>query len=400
MTIREATHAGSWYTDNPTELDRELQRWLNSVPGTVAEIEPSGQQTTVPVPGAVRAIIGPHAGYSYSGSNAAFAYKCIDTTAIRRVFLLGPSHHVYLSNKCALSKCTKYATPLGNIRVNLEIVDRLRGSGRWHTMRKDVDEEEHSLEMHLPYIYKTFERKINQISLVPIMVGGLNFEAEQYYGEILAPYLADPENLFVISSDFCHWGSRFRYTYYREQGPADSVARPVNLKAHGSRPAGTPIWESIERLDRDGMETVAQMDHEGFRRYLDATQNTICGRHPIGVLLAAVNKLYPAAEGPEDGENPRLRFVKYDQSSKVLTVTPTSPSAERPASSATARIDGLTSAEREEMVNEAEWGFRTWLRESGPQMGYVLYPSTRQILKSLQTLYTTLDGVDFSDIAL
>lgn len=25
---------------------------------------------------------------------------------------------------------------------------------------------------------------------------------------ILAPYLEDEENLFVISSDFCHWGSR------------------------------------------------------------------------------------------------------------------------------------------------------------------------------------------------
>ncbi|KAJ2781221.1 hypothetical protein GGI15_003279 [Coemansia interrupta] len=88
------------------------------------------------------------------------------------------------------------------------------------------------------------------------------------------------------------------------------------------------------------------------------------------------------------------------KSAGSIAVTPTSPSAERPASSATARVDGLTSAEREEMVNEAEWGFRTWLRESGPQMGYVLYPSTRQILKSLQTLYTTLEGVDFTDIAL
>lgn len=27
---------------------------------------------------------------------------------------------------------------------------------------------------------------------------------------ILAPYLENEENLFVISSDFCHWGSRYR----------------------------------------------------------------------------------------------------------------------------------------------------------------------------------------------
>jgi len=37
---------------------------------------------------------------------------------------------------------------------------------------------------------------------------------EAEYGALLAPYLADPANCFVISSDFCHWGSRFSYTFY------------------------------------------------------------------------------------------------------------------------------------------------------------------------------------------
>ena len=29
---------------------------------------------------------------------------------------------------------------------------------------------------------------------------------------MLAPYLADPANLWVVSTDFCHWGRRFNYT--------------------------------------------------------------------------------------------------------------------------------------------------------------------------------------------
>jgi len=37
--------------------------------------------------------------------------------------------------------------------------------------------------------------------------------SEARYGKLLAPYLADPSNLFIISSDFCHWGSRFRFTF-------------------------------------------------------------------------------------------------------------------------------------------------------------------------------------------
>jgi hypothetical protein len=48
--------------------------------------------------------------------------------------------------------------------------------------------------------------KQNQFTIVPILVGSLSIEKEQEYGAILSQYLANPENFFVISSDFCHWG--------------------------------------------------------------------------------------------------------------------------------------------------------------------------------------------------
>lgn len=37
-----------------------------------------------------------HAGYAYSGPCAAYAYHQIDPTKVDRVFILGPSHHVYV----------------------------------------------------------------------------------------------------------------------------------------------------------------------------------------------------------------------------------------------------------------------------------------------------------------
>ena len=40
--------------------------------------------------------------------------------------------------------------------------------------------------------------------------------SEQQYAQVLAPYLQDPGNLFVISSDFCHWGARFGFTFHDE----------------------------------------------------------------------------------------------------------------------------------------------------------------------------------------
>lgn len=70
----------------------------------------------------------------------------------------------------------------------------------------------------------------DQFTIVPVLVGSLNPEREAAYGRIFARYLAEPQNLFVISSDFCHWGQRFRYTYY-EQSWGD-------------------IYQSITTLDR------------------------------------------------------------------------------------------------------------------------------------------------------
>jgi len=43
-------------------------------------------------------------------------------------------------------------------------------------------------------------------TIVPILVGSIDQDSEKEYGKLLSKYLADPQNLFVISSDFCHWG--------------------------------------------------------------------------------------------------------------------------------------------------------------------------------------------------
>jgi AmmeMemoRadiSam system protein B len=54
-STRAASHAGSWYSDDPTDLQRSLEQWLAMVPPEAA---------TLPA----RAIIAPHAGYRFSGS--------------------------------------------------------------------------------------------------------------------------------------------------------------------------------------------------------------------------------------------------------------------------------------------------------------------------------------------
>lgn len=88
-------------------------------------------------------------------------------------------------------------------------------------MSLQTDEDEHSIEMHLPYIRKTFEGQVDpnnlscfqtdrahtslDIKIVPILVGAINYDKEVTYGQLLAPYLDRADTIFVISSDFCHW---------------------------------------------------------------------------------------------------------------------------------------------------------------------------------------------------
>ncbi|KAK2388883.1 hypothetical protein QL285_062520 [Trifolium repens] len=123
-------------------LSEELEGWLNSCGLTKSSD--------------VRGVIAPHAGYSYSGRAAAYAFGNIDPSNIKRVFLLGPSHHYY-TPKCALSTATVYKTPIGDLPIDLEVNEQLKATGKFETMDIRVDEAEHSMEMHLPYLARVFE---------------------------------------------------------------------------------------------------------------------------------------------------------------------------------------------------------------------------------------------------
>ncbi|KAF8922499.1 MEMO1 family [Mucidula mucida] len=311
--VRSASHAGSWYTDDESTLNNELNGWLSAVDGT---------EDPYPIQGC-KAVIAPHAGYSYSGPAAAWAYKSIDTTNIKRVFILGPSHHVYIEG-CALSPYRDYETPIGNLPLDLETIKELRETNRFEDLGHGDDEAEHSLEMHLPYVRKVFEGK--DISIVPIVVGAISQSAEASYGALLAPYLAREDTFCVVSSDFCHWGTRFQYTYYYpEPAPTDTPAVKLNRSISPNK--DHPIHESIRQLDHEAMTILtvppssAATAHIEFAKYLAKTKNTICGRHPIGVLLGALASLEQ-----DKGIQPTIKWVRYEQSSPCVSVKDSSVS--------------------------------------------------------------------------
>ncbi|XP_068088018.1 protein MEMO1 isoform X2 [Hyperolius riggenbachi] len=265
---REASHAGSWYNASGPQLSAQLDGWLFQA-----------QTSKRPA----RAIIAPHAGYTYCGSCAAHAYKQVDPSITRRIFILGPSHHVALS-RCALSTVDIYRTPLYDLHIDQKEVWDTQ-SGDWFIISTCLlGSVLWSVAPSNPPFHK------DEFTIVPVLVGALSESKEQEFGKLFSKYLADPSNLFVISSDFCHWGQRFRYTYYDDsQGE---------------------IYRSIENLDRMGMNIIEQLDPVPFSNYLKKYHNTICGRHPIGVLLNAATELR------RNGTNMSFSFLNYAQSSQ------------------------------------------------------------------------------------
>ena len=285
LSMRRATHAqAGWYETDKTVLQGQLKSWLAA----------ADQPTDSAVP---RALIVPHAGYSYSGPTAAWGYKHIDgLTSVKRVFILGPSHHWH-TRRCALSRATAYRTPLGDVPVDVQMIAELHASGLFDSMTMAVDEAEHSLEMHVPYLQHCLGA--SPFKLVPVMVGSLSAESESLYGRLLSAYFCEPGTLFVCSTDFCHWGARFHYT------PHDKAAGPPHA--------------FVEAMDREGMRLIEAGVPEAFGAYLRRTQNTICGRHPIGVLMYALQ----SANG---GASLSTRFTRYAQSSRAVTLADSSVS--------------------------------------------------------------------------
>jgi predicted class III extradiol MEMO1 family dioxygenase len=70
----------------------------------------------------------------------------------------------------------------------------------------------------------------------------------------------------------------------------------------------------------------ASSAHADFASYLQRTKNTICGRHPIGVLLAAAAELQDTQTPGWGQDQLELKWTRYEQSSACEQVSDSSVS--------------------------------------------------------------------------
>ncbi|KAI5298351.1 hypothetical protein KEM56_004127 [Ascosphaera pollenicola] len=194
------------------------------------------------------------------------------------------------------------------------------------------------------------------------MVGATPPNTERAAGDLLAPYFADPEAAVVVSSDFCHWGRRFSYAFYSTAAPAtgpdlplsaEQLPQPGNvtihdlhstvedlknkgLMLHSARHYNPPpyIHQSISAVDIACMAALtlpcepspsdgemATPVNAFYHAMQQAEGNTICGRHPIAVVLNAIAKIVAANDADGSSADPcrgRFKFLRYERSSDVL----------------------------------------------------------------------------------
>ena len=188
-TVRPATQANRFYTGNAVELSEEVDSFL-------------ALHSNKPVFDSLAAIIVPHAGYYFSGNVAASAYMSIPVEkAYKRIFLLGPSHHEWLDGASVNTEADYYATPLGMVKVDSELAQKLTEEDSVFSYQPKAHDREHCLEVQLPFL----QRRLDEVPpIVPIIISTNDFRKLKRIAEVLKPYFTD-ENLFIVSSDFSHY---------------------------------------------------------------------------------------------------------------------------------------------------------------------------------------------------
>ena len=190
------------------------------------------------------------------------------------------------------------------IKIDCELAHdlSLNESELFKKLSADDDIKEHSLEMHFPFIYKIFKNE--NIKILPVQVGHFSDdvkrkEAARILSSLIPSLKFNDDVVFVISSDFCHYGNRFDYT------PCFK-----NSKLNYS--------ENISRMDKEGFDALNSEDPiKCFTYYLNTTGNTICGREPI-LLFLELLKLYKI-EG-------KWNLIDYAQSNFITSLNDSSVS--------------------------------------------------------------------------
>jgi AmmeMemoRadiSam system protein B len=258
MSVRPSPIAGTWYPAGARELAESLDLFL--------------ARAEVRVPdGRVIGILAPHAGHRYSGAVAAHAFNCLRGMQPEVVAVISPMHHPHYAPVLTTAH-SAYATPLGEIQVDGEALDRLQAELKTRlgvSLERVRRDSEHSLEIELPFL----QRVLGSFRLLPVMLLEQTPEVAEALGHALAAVLAGRNTVLVASSDLSHFSPR-----------------PV-----------------AEALDREMLARIAAFDPLAVMQAEEEGRGFACGRAAVAAVLWAARDL---------GAN-RVSLLRYATSGEV-----------------------------------------------------------------------------------
>ncbi len=236
--IKSPNVAGSFYTADPTLLSQQIDQFL----AQAGDILPEGQ--------GVQIAIAPHAGYVYSASVAARTFKALSKNTYTTVVVIAPSHY-YPFRGAAVWPRGGFKTPLGTVMVDEDFTGELLKKASVAQELPAVFEQEHALEVELPFVQKVFPKA----RIVPVLMGQPELGVCSSLAQALHELIGDRKDVLVlISSDMSHY-----HPY------ADANA-----------------------MDAKTLETVKLGNIEGFWNGIQGGSMEMCGAVPVtvGMMLA------------------------------------------------------------------------------------------------------------------
>ncbi|MEM0372889.1 MAG: MEMO1 family protein [archaeon] len=184
MSCRKPAVAGQFYSSDKKQLENEIQAFLSKAEARKKE-------------GIIGAVV-PHAGYMYSGSVAAYSYKTLMLSVKpKNIVLLGPNH-TGLGEPIAVDTHSEWETPLGTVRVNSELAEKI--SCMEFMLDAEAHEYEHSIEVQLPFLQTIFK----DFEIIPICLGDQSKMIMKTLGEKLADTIGK-KDIIIASTDFSHY---------------------------------------------------------------------------------------------------------------------------------------------------------------------------------------------------
>ena len=236
--VREPAAAGRFYAGDGATLARDVSGFLSASAGDAAP-EPSIM------------LMGPHAGYVYSGAIAGRTYARVRVPS--RAIVLCPNH-TGLGARRSVWPTGRWRLPGGDVPVDAELAAAVRDAAGLEDDRL-AHLREHSLEVHLPFL----RARRSDVAIVPICLGPLTLDHCRDIGSGIADAVrrSNLEVLIVASTDMSHYISADR-------------ARELDALALGA---------------------VQQLDPEALYRTVKENDISMCGYIPTTVALFASREL-------------------------------------------------------------------------------------------------------------